>query len=366
MRRASWVAAACMVSMALGPAVASAASAPIVIDSRAPALADGDGGVHTAVIGLTNLTTGAAALTVAGDAADRGCKIDLDPSRLPPAERADVTVTASAGCAVRADGIDFTVTARGGGRTLRAIPVTAAPAPAAAPDWDMLLAFPIALGGLLLGALLLYCAWGWKSHSPGERLTQLGATWSFSESWATNVTAVGGILTGVIGSTDVMTAIFGADAGDVAALAVVGAAVAVAFAIAGPVVLLATKTDNGRFITVAGLLLASAVTLAGAFGELWVVLQTGRDADLGTWGERFLAIAAAAAALLLLVYAIRTILAVLRLGTERPPAPPQSAQIASRLLTELAIDDVRAPALMERFAEELPTAGPPARRTALL
>jgi hypothetical protein len=64
------------------------------------------------------------------------------------------------------------------------------------------------------------------------------------------------------------------------ALATVGAAFAVAFISAGPIIVLATKSKVGDHFTVGGVLAASAVTLAGAFGELYVVYESGAQLDL--------------------------------------------------------------------------------------
>jgi hypothetical protein len=112
------------------------------------------------------------------------------------------------------------------------------------------------------------------------------------------------------------------------ALATVGAAFAVAFISAGPIIVLATKSKVGDHFTVGGVLAASAVTLAGAFGELYVVYESGAQLDLNGWEDRIVYLAVAAG-LLLAFYALRALLGTLRQGVKRPPPKPQSDAIAA-------------------------------------
>jgi hypothetical protein len=114
--------------------------------------------------------------------------------------------------------------------------------------------------------------------SPRAPLVYLDTAWSFSDSWVSNITVIGGLLTGIIGSTSVVKTL-GDQAEGSRALATVGAAVAVAFIAAGPIVLLSTK--RGGYFSVGGLLLASSIVLAGAAGELYVVADAATRLTLG-------------------------------------------------------------------------------------
>ena len=131
-------------------------------------------------------------------------------------------------------------------------------------------------GGLVAAMFVLYLWWdgpGDDDRRPSTELQYLDAGWSFKDSWVTNVTDAGGVLTGIFGSSDTVTAILGEDAESAVALATVGAAVAIAFVSAGPIVLTATK-KKGKLL-VWGFLAAAAVTLTGAGGELWIVYRSG-------------------------------------------------------------------------------------------
>jgi hypothetical protein len=150
---------------------------------------------------------------------------------------------------------------------------------------------------LVIVGLLLFI---WNI-SPVRELKNLPDTWKFSDSLVTNVTLLGGTLTGVVGSSDVVKAFLGKDADTSIALATVGAAVAAAMIGLGAVVLQTTRKN--RHFTVGGLMLAAAVTLSGAYGELYVVWQNGKELTLGGWQGRLDA-PVAVFALLLLAYAV--------------------------------------------------------------
>ena len=337
----------------------------------------------TTTLGFTNLTDKTKiTLKPAASTSDAGCDLTLDKSELPAAEHTSVTVTVPAGCKVADDGIDFKVTATGGAASPAVFPITAAPKPdASKPNWSELWAFPIALGALLVGAVVFFIFWRKDDSSPSAPLKYLKDTWSFSDSWVTNVTVAGGLLTGIFGSSDVVTAFLGKDGKSAVALATVGAAVAVAFVGAGPIVLLATKTKDGDFVSVGGLLAACAVTLAGAYGELWVVFRSGQTLDLDGW-EGKIGVVALAAAVLLTVYAIRSTRATLDVGSTPPPPPttppPSDTIVAARMIVEALkaqpnVDEVAITKAVEAVAAEYPPSGtspgddyPPPRRSALM
>jgi hypothetical protein len=359
---------AAFVTASLGFIFCSAAfagTAAVTIDSRSPALEERDGGGWTTTLGFTNLTDKTIALTAQPrDTTDTGCDLTLDENELPQAEHTAVKVTVPAGCKVGGDGIDFTVSAAMGPAPPVTFVVTAAPKPdESKPEWGALWAFPISLVVLLVGAVL-FMALSTDGRPPGKPLKYLTAAWSFKDSWISNITVLGGLLAGIFGSSDVVKAFLGDEAESSIALATVGAAVAVAFIGAGPVILFATKSKVGDFFTVGGLIVASAVTLAGAAGEIWVLYQTGRKLDLAGL-EDWAWVMALVAAVLLALYGIRTLLATLRVGLKKPKQPVSDTIVGAKMivealkqLTQLTEGDAKAlDDAVNAVADEYPTIG---------
>jgi hypothetical protein len=198
------------------------------------------------------------------------------------------------------------------------------------PEWKALWAFPAALA-----VLLALAAWYFRHRREklNEPLTYLESTWSFSESWASNVTLAAGLLTAVFGSTEVVTALVGENGNASSALATVGAAVAASFIAAGSLIILASKTKEGESISLGGLLAASAVTLAGGAGEIWVLFRAGERLDLN--GLQDLAGVAAGVAILLLAwYAVRSIPAVIANGKRAPAPAPSDVLTAATMVVD--------------------------------
>jgi hypothetical protein len=366
------VIAAVGLSLGLSPSPASAASTSVTIDDPAPGLKERSGGGFTIALGFTNLTDRQLTLTShPAAAAGRGCRLTLDKTPLPAAQHSAVTVIVPAACKVdQQQGIAFTVTA-GGAEQPVSFAVAAAPRPAGEPDWQALWAFPIALGALAAAALVLLIAW------EGGELKYLEATWSLKDSWASNVTVVAGLLTGVFGSSEVVKALLGEDGQRSVALATVGAAAAVAFIGAGPIVLLSTKTRNGA-VTTAGLVFASAITLTGAYGELWTVYASGRRLDLGGWEGRLI-YPTAAAGLLLAIYAFRSLAETIERGKTKPKTVASDTLVAARMIvtalkTDQDITETQAETALQQLDGQSadPDVGTsrgddyPARRTAVL
>jgi hypothetical protein len=200
-----------------------------------------------------------------------------------------------------------------------------------ATEWSALVAFPIALVVLL--ALALAYFFSQPRESRNEPLQYLESTWSFKESWASNVTVAAGLLAGLFGSSEVVTAL-GEHAKSSFALATVGAAVAAALVAAGPLILLSSKTGED-FLTVKGLLAACAVTLAAGFGEIWVLFRAGERLAVGGHWQDWAGAMAALTALLLAWYAVRSIPPVIRTGQTEPPTPPPSDTLtAAKMIVE--------------------------------
>jgi hypothetical protein len=243
------------------------------------------------------------------------------------------------------------------------------------PEWSALAAFPIALGALTLAALILF-----RQHPAMHHLKQplehLEVTWSFKESWVSNVTVVGGLLTGLFGSSDVLTALLGSEAKSSVALATVASATAVVFTTAGPVIVASTRSRVGNFVTVGGLLAAAVVTLAGAVGELWALYRSGQALDLGGWQEGIV-VGAALAFLLLGLYAVRSLLATITQGITPPEAqPPSDTILAARLIVEALkaqenVNDAQVDQYVASFTDSHPEiatsrAAPPRHRRAAI
>jgi hypothetical protein len=178
---------------------------------------------------------------------------------------------------------------------------------------------------------MLVVALFWRAlpgKHPNQPLEHLEKTWSFSESWVSNVTVIGGLLSGIFGSSEVITALLGTETKSAVALAAVGAAAAVFFTASGPVIVAATRSKVGNDVTAGGLLAGATVTLAGAAGELWVLYRSGAHLDLGGWQHRIIVLAILAEALLGL-YAVRSLLATLRLGLAGEQVPPSTNTISA-------------------------------------
>jgi hypothetical protein len=325
-------------------------------------LTEKEGGGWTVALGFTNLTDDQIALAARPTAEDGGCEPKLDEPNLPKAEHSDVTVRIPAGCKVADDGIDLELVATPARGEPVTFPVTAAPKPKpdTDPDWEQLQVFPILL---IVGLICLGVAALLTRVSPFNGLPYLESTWSFKDSWASNITVAGGLLTGLLGSSDVLDPVFGDDAKPALALATVGAAVAVALAGAGALAALALrkKADGGArdVFTPFGLVIAGAITVAAAGGELWVVLKAGDELDLGWFGDR-LPLATYVLGALLALYAIRSIAATIRAGSTPPPQAPPSDAILSAVLVLEGLRGVPGvePGVIDAYAKYYPTIVP--------
>lgn len=366
-----------------------AAPTPVTIDDRSPALENGDNGAKTAALGLTNLTDGPIALSVQLDVPQPGCDLTLDKMQLPTAEHSAVKVNIPAACDTT-HGPPMTLTASAPSQTPVTFPVTPTPGAAAKPDWKQLWAFVAALASASVLVSVIYRRWRGigSKRNPERKLSQplgtLDATWSFNDTWVTNITAAGALLTGIFGSADVAKAFLGPDADSSIALATVGAAIALAFIAAGPIILQScrsyeqddTTNPNGDAFTVGGLLFAGAVTLTGALGQLWVGMSTGEDFNLGGW-QHWLWLPFALALVLLVIYTWRNLPDLLTQGTTPAQKVESDAIAAAKLIVEALkahpeIDDEKVQRVLDESARKYPE-GPTSpgdtgrpRRSALL
>ena len=331
---------------------AVAAPTPVTIDDRTPSLTETDGGGWTVELGFTNLTNAPIELLAQPRDDDPGCEPKPLPD-LPGAEHTDVTVELPDGCDVPADGVDLELVASPADGGPVAFPVTAAPKPDATdPDWDHLLFFPISLipAFVVLGVAAYLTLRPPTTeegrHSMFKGLPSLKTAWGADESWASNVTVIGGLLSALLVSSDVPETVFGEDADPSVALALIGTAVAAALAGAAALIAVALRAKGEgdqaaeHLYTPFGLVLAGAVTVAAAGGELWVVSSALQALDLG-WFDSWLGPATWVMEGLLLVYAVRSLQASIQSGLVQPPEPDAGAGAA-----QVPIQSVRPAALL--------------------
>lgn len=314
----------------------------MIVDSGDFDLKQEDDGSWKTTVGLTNTTISPIEITGAKsrNSRDTGCSVTPGKDKLPPQQRTEVDVTVSAGCAVRDDGFNFLI------QSSAPIPPIAAAPPDETPDWDELRkGFLIGGFGALLVLLLAQVGWwGWdrwderklttkekekkkSTHSLLMPLKQLEDTWSFADSWVANLTIAGGLLVALLGNTEVIKAALGEDSEPAIALVTVSAAIGAAFVAGGQLFVLATKQRRGGgwkkkgWVTVGGLYGGALLTLAGAFGQMWIVATAADTFELGSLKDAVTPFAIAAAALLTL-YAVRTLLLTLEMGTNPPEEAP--------------------------------------------
>lgn len=286
--------------------------------------AEDDGGIATFTVTLTNLTDQPLGIdaTVPSDA---GCGVTTDPAELaanePPTE---VKVELGADCDTSAGKLVTQLTV---GNATFEVSAVAEPS---APDtpWGQLRVFYVLLfASLVIVAVALLVLGRDRWWKP---LAGLKADWDFKDAWATNVTALGAILTGVVGSSSVVKAILGEDAEQSIALATVGAAAAAAIAVAAPILLSVLKRD--RSYTLLGVLVANALVVTAALGELWLVAWSGSRLErFGTGEDWALFVALGGAALLLVVYVVRNTYTVWVEGTTVKLKEPDVELLATAL-----------------------------------
>ena len=329
MRRRNAVVVALVATIALSVgASAHAAPALIAIDDASPTLTALDDGGWSGTVTLTNLSTEGLKLSAApADAAATTCKPTLSRAAFGAAQSADVKLTAPAECKPDGETLDLLITASG--TTSQDIRVASEVSAADdEPAWGQLWVFPWAL---LIAAVAVALTVRFTEYKMfrGE-LEYLPATYSFKESWISNLTVVAGLLTAVFGSDDVVKAFLGEEADRSIALATVGSAFALALIGAAPIVFTAAKTNRKpdkvlvQVPTVRGLMFASTVAAAGAGGQLWIGWKSGAALDLGGFEGAPLTVVFVIAVLLLLWYTVVTTLATLNAGSMKPPATPKT------------------------------------------
>ncbi|HUR86758.1 MAG TPA: hypothetical protein VMY78_15575 [Solirubrobacteraceae bacterium] len=299
-----------------GPAVAGAAISPLTIDTPKTALVESKTGGFTADVAVTNLTLKAIALTAVTDNAPLGCVLALDQNRSAlAASTTKFKVTIPAAC--KADKtFAFEISGPAAEAAVPLAVTASAKKDEKKPNWDVLLIGYV--GGLLVMLIVVIGVFSaWSSGDPERRgstpLPSLPDTWSFKDSWASNITVGGGLLVGIFGSSTTLKGVLGDDADTSLALSTVGAAVSVALiSAAGLLALSFQDRDTGNF-TANGVLAGSFLALAGAAGQLFVVAEAARDLDLGGLEDAAF-VAALLAELLLIFYGVKSVRSVLEQG----------------------------------------------------
>ena len=153
------------------------------------------------------------------------------------------------------------------------------------PDFDPLtltdLELPLSIA--LVAALIVAIAGWYTSEGEGATLKGLSSDWSFTESWASNVTIGSAALVVLLGSSEIATEIFGDDT-DVLSAVVVASGIAAALVAVAPLMVKAFADDGHA--TVPGVFLGSILTLTGASFETLTVAWNAAEAlgsDLWLW-----------------------------------------------------------------------------------
>lgn len=229
---------------------------------------------------------------------------------------------------------------------------------------------PWMIGSAIVSALVVIGAvvtssWVRKSEATGA-LYGLSSSWTFSESWASNVTVASTALLAVLASTDVVPVALGDDQAE-SALAIVLVASAISAGLVGlaPLVLKALVTADGYFHA-AGLSIAALLTLTGVGIEIGVASA---NADRLFGGDTpYIVITGLVVAAVAATYGFRSLHDLLK-RTETVPDPPSETLQAAGLIAEAilaaagqaALDEVKS--LGETREADPP---PPRRRAAIL
>jgi hypothetical protein len=351
-----------LLAVALGATQASAQQALLVIDDRTPTLAQENDGRWTGKVALTNVTDAALRLSVTPDVPGvPGCTPELSRKAIGAAQSLDAVLTVPSACEPAQGNFALTVTAAN--TSSQPIPVDAELRQGDEdPDWGQLSIFFYTVPG---AALVLFLIFG--RGKLGTRLEYLESSWNFKEGWVTNITFLGAFLTALFGSADVVKAFLGEDPNRVIALATVGSAIALILIGAGPIILNSwTKQSERepplRVFTVGGLLLATAVTVGGALGQLWIGMWSGMDLEPDGWDlwyigagevpwDTLVGFGAVLAFIVLVVYTIMTVKATIKAGTTPRRAPPKKREVARRMFTRVDNALVRAQQASQGAAE---------------
>jgi hypothetical protein len=194
-----------------------------------------------------------------------------------------------------------------------------------------------------------------------DELPATDPKFSFSESWATSISAGATVFVALVGSTDVITAVFGKKPEVLVGQILVAGAVAGLFIGIAPMILKAVGPTEA--VTVRGLLLGGFFTLTGVSGQIltigWAVLRTEKiDAALGL-GAFALAVLTAC---FLWFYGFRTLTVQLKASFKDPSPPPVPVELIAAIA---ASNPTMSPETVLARAKELADAKPPIAQSVL-
>lgn len=326
--------------------VAPIVPALVSLGDASPDLVEAASG-WTVEVDLTNLTRsrlGVMAKPTAQTA--QGCTLVPTPTTLPASEHVVISFAVSGDCVVK-DGLSFKVTVSAA-RSKQASQTLALQAlrPTTTPvDWSQLRVFAIGTPLLVVIGLVIGLFVSKKNDAEADPLVKadgwlgalpyLDSAWSFSDSWLNNLTAGAGLLTGIVGTSDVAKALLGSDADSKLRLATVGAAISVALIAAAPLVLGIFQPKAGA-LTIVGLFVAAGLSVSAAIGALWVMGQTAKALGV-PWLSSHGPWLAAAASLLVLVYAVVSLRGTVVAGLTKPEDPGESDVLKAAALIAAAI-----------------------------
>jgi hypothetical protein len=305
-------------------ATASAAADAVLVTDKLTVTVD-DESTASGTLTFLNTTDRPVKLTFVPPSSPAGCAIAPVASELPAGRQQEVQVTLTGCHPEDGDGLKLAIASPG-----QSWNITAAVSAPGKPDWNRMQWFPISGALAAIVTIIVFIFWnvarpkskaeGGKPPAAAKRglgtpLPGLGGKYDFSKSWASNVTIISGAFAAVFGSSEVVKAILGKEDKSVLAVVVVAAAVAVGLVAAGPLIVLATR--SGKYPSAGGLLLAAVFTLAGAGGQLGVLVQTGANLELGLVDE-VVPFLGGLGTVLLLVYGFRSLNQALSDGLSDP------------------------------------------------
>lgn len=229
------------------------------------------------------------------------------------------------------------------------------------PEWALLWTFAWTLGAGIVAVLLGWA--GFRTNPPvdldvkprvrfGTPLPYLGATWSFKDSWAANVTLVSAVFTGLFGSSELLTAATGDEAKSTVALITIASAIGVALVGLGPLILQAARSDKAEVY--AGGLFASAAVAVGASGGLALVIVRAVSPLVDGLASRLLWTAALLGLLLLAVYAVTSVRQNLTTGLTKPASEETGLTGGEKqAIAEVVSANVGGPWTPERLRQEV-------------
>lgn len=312
---------------------------------------------QSASASITNLTTAPVTVSLAPATPDGGCSITAAPTQIAAATSVSVSFTFPATCSIPATGRDLLLRVGDAQAPIPAILDTALPL-----AWAELVWFLWALVGGVVLMMATFRHWAWCGYddvkgvkdgepsatdeevtppaapaaSPSPKgvdrpLPGLPNTWSFKDSWASVITLVTALFSGLFGASEVLKAIVGG-ADTTTPLATISVAGAIALGLVGLSTLLlqGLRTRAGEN-TVIGLLVASVVTLCATGGQLGVIVSVALNFTFPPvvhWG---LLVAGIVAAIVLALYACRSTLYNLRFGKVSASTPPAAPTVLIKI-----------------------------------